>query len=302
MQENNELLNYSQDEVEQLIATTESLMKENEKLRAENEQQKQVIINQKKLIRKHSLDVQKLSLTVAEQVKRVEQQQERIESLQSSDVQLRRAAELKWNAEQRSKQAEQAAAQVKASAEECKREYQKKADRADQERQAAETLINQTNKLIEEKSHALYAYKTARYAVAFTLAILYGLGATIATAARSVRFRTDFISTFKILFYGVSKAVRFIVKRGLIWEIVSGLLSLGAIACLFFGIKLFVGYFKERMADGLTVFVLYVSLIVFVWFGDLIGKVTASNLFVMYLLINIAYFILRGILESDKEW
>lgn len=131
---------------------------------------------------------------------------------------------------------------------------------------------------------------------------LYGLGATIATAARSVRFRTDFISTFKSLFFCVSKAVRFIVKRGLIWEIVSGLLSLGAIACLFLGIKLFVGYFKERMADGLTVFVLYVSLIVFVWFGDLIGKVTTFNLFVMYLLINIAYFILRGILESDKEW
>ena len=242
--------------------------------------------------------MRKLSSMIAEQEQNVQQLTAKNEILQSSDEQLRSARELKWNAERQSRLSEQAIRKAEASAEECKRTYQRKAEQAENELKEAVRLQEQTKERIEERSKALYARKTAMYSTAFTLSILYGVGATIATAARTVRFRDDFVKTFKSAFHGISKLVGFVVHKGLVWEIVSSVILISAIVGLIFGISAFASFFKEHMADSLTVFVLYVSLIVFVWFGDLIGGVISYNLFVIYLSIVVGYFVLRVVLDN----
>ena len=117
---------------------------------------------------------------------------------------------------------------------------------------------------------------------------------TVLTAIHSKRFSSDFAGFFKAIGSSLMDMCRDFEKGSLggkVFALIAIIICIGIVCVITYGA---VEIIKHYMADGISIFVALVSMIVIVWFADDMSSVS-MNLIGLYLLINVGYIVARMI-------
>lgn len=100
----------------------------------------------------------------------------------------------------------------------------------------------------------------------------------------------------------IPNAIVSIVLYWLVLITVFAIIVGGVGVALFFAIRKYVRYFREKQADEATVFILLLDMAVVVFTGDIIKAVVSINLIGIFLGVYVAYTVIRAFAElEDKE-
>ena len=155
--------------------------------------------------------------------------------------------------------------------------------------------------------------------VFFTL--FYSIITTVITATNTDALVKDFQAFYKTIYRGIailvgwiSVAANFVAKLGdmipqaivsaiVHWLLVGIVYAVigGAIGWLLFLLgKKYVGFFKEKQADEISVFVVLITLAITVFMADWIKSILSINLIGLMLLLFVGYTVIRGIVQAEN--
>jgi hypothetical protein len=223
VQENNELLTYSQEEVEQLITMTEELQTENEQQREEirqlhrqlqqaeqtnNQTQKQsselrTALSRIQILTEKLLEQQEQTQILLSENQKLQSQVQKLtdrnENLQNSDEQLRNAKELKKQAKEQERQNAIEADRAKREANTAIAVAKRKEDEAQRAIKTAEQMKEQQKSIIRERANKLQDQFLNKWWTAAAVLIAYSVMVTVLTALKSERCIFDITTAGKLI-------------------------------------------------------------------------------------------------------
>lgn len=312
MQENNELLNYSPEEVEAVITLAEELQTENEQQREELRQLKQNYSLEKQML---LLKIQELILNNRELQSQLVQLTEHIEKLNKSDLQLKKAfakeKKLKEQENELRKREEEAILAVKLSKEATEKALELEKN-AKKEQAAAENLKKEQTKIIVEKVNARYEKLKNKYLTYGLYVILYAVLMTICRGIFSERLISDTKKAINCLVWlvdGCSSIITCVVKKSsgigngmtvltyLFGGIALLLCAAAILAVMFFGGKLVYTLYRKYCWDEISIYVSLMSVAVYIG----IAEYMPLNVYLLLIITQIAYILVRWYIYGYKE-
>lgn len=338
MQESNELLTYSPEEVEQLIAMTEDLQTENEQQRAELKELNRQTQQQSSELLTALSKIQTLTEKLSEQQQqtqmllyenqrlqsRVQQLTDRNESLQSSDEQLKKAKELQNSLKEKEKDLLNEVKRSQEKALHSEKKANTAISKANTEKEEAskrkaeyDKMIENEKKAVQEKAEQMNEQYRNRCQFIWFIAILYNILATIFTGFQSERVVadcTDVVMTVKnFCVNGFLKIVDLSEKAGSIGDkieqpIVSEIVGISLklivflVICSILAVLYFVGKFIVNVYKE-NCFDEISLFVVTLTIAVLVwfANFMPLNIILMLILSHILYIVVRWYIKSYKE-
>lgn len=231
---------------------------------------------------------------------------EKIGTLSESDKVLKQNAELKQLNEQLRKEKQATEQRAGAMVLSVKEEYARK------ERQLAQ------KQAVADRE---YQGKTLMYQTFLVGCLLYGLLTTVFMAVKSTCFRADFIEFFTGLWAGICRIsvavwelgqaaaglgdkipqpVAAAVVHWLLLVLVVGGIAAAVGVGLFWGIKIFLNFYKVDYADIGSLAAALIALAVAVFFAEPIRNIVPINLILLLILVHVAYIGIRWYVTGRK--
>ncbi|MDE6788850.1 MAG: hypothetical protein K2J47_05950 [Ruminococcus sp.] len=191
-------------------------------------------------------------------------------------------------------------------------------EKAEKKKTEYDNLIISQKKLTEERSEQLNEKYRNKYQFIWLIILAYSVLATLLTGYQSERVVDDCIgaimSVKDFCISGFMNITTFVEKIGSVGEkieqpVVSQIVSvligsiafvavLGAILALLYLIgKFIVNVYKENCLDEISLFVIMLTVVMLVWFADLMP----INIVLILLLLHIGYIGVRWYIKGYKE-
>lgn len=247
---------------------------------------------------------------------KIVQQAELIEKLNESDLELKKAEESQnrlkekekhWQNEVKRSQEEASLSERRANTAILQANSEK--EKAVNKKSEYDSLINSQKKLTEKKAEELNDQFRIKWQWIMLILIAYSGLATLFTAIKSERIKSDCIGTFNtiknvimIIFSWINNiSEKLAVSTGIpnvITLIVFAVISFGIIGLVvFFGGKAVLKVYKDCCYDEISLLVAVVSVVILVWFA----KFIPLNIVFMLVLSHIVYIGVRWYIKSYKE-